>query len=467
MPTPRIRLACLALLIPLHALIAAPSPMFQSGDRWVALGDSITQDGTYTRYVELFHVLREPEKPVSLVNAGISGDTARGALNRFDWDVVPPDGPKPTVATILFGMNDCQRHLYAPEAADDLAIREQRQTAIDAHALNLAKLLGRLREAGIRPILLTPSPYDDTSLADTPNQPGCNTALAACAERARALATEQDVALVDFHSPLTALMHRLQALDPLARPFGGDRVHPGSEGHLAMAYQLLRAQHPAGPFVQIHLRTAPLGLRFARGAQVDALTATPDGGLSFDYTAKSLPFVIPKEALPGRDWTPLFSELNREELRFTGLTAERYRLTIDDRALGDFARADLEHGIDLAPLATPQRMQAEAVHSILQKRWAQMSKLRRLAQVEYWQAPNQAHPLTLDTMEPLLQAWETRLQAQPPSWESGHPGEYRDWKPKEKEIAARAETLLHEARAAARPLLRRVTLTPLSDTTAK
>ncbi|TAG30907.1 MAG: hypothetical protein EAZ36_03480, partial [Verrucomicrobia bacterium] len=267
-------LACLTLV---HSAVAAPAPAFRPDDRWVALGDSITQDGTYTQYVELFHLLREPQKNLILINGAISGDTARGGLSRFDWDVAPADAPQPTVATIMFGMNDCQRPLYSPERADDEGAREERQTAIDRHAESLGTLIDRLREAGIRPIVLTTSPYDDTSRADVPNQPGCNTALAACAELARAVAAERDVAVIDLHGPLTALMHRLQALDPQARPFGGDRVHPGPEGHLAMAYHILRAQHAARPFVQVHLRTAPLGQRFARGAQVDTLTESPGG----------------------------------------------------------------------------------------------------------------------------------------------------------------------------------------------
>lgn len=457
-PDALLPLACLALL---HPALAAPTPIFLPEDRWVALGDSITQDGTYTKYVELFHVLREPQKNLLLVNAGISGDTARGGLSRFDWDVAPSDAPKPTVATVMFGMNDCQRHLYGPDTADDEATRAQRQAAINSYAENLGKLVDRLLAAGIRPIVLTTSPYDDTSLADMPVQPGCNTALALCADRARAIAAERDIAVVDLHGPLTALMHRLQVIDPQARPFGGDRVHPGPEGHLAMAYYLLRAQHPVGPFAQVHLRTAPLGLRFARGARVDTLSVGPDGGLSFDYIAESLPFVIPMEAQPGRDWTPLFSELNREELRFTGLPAERYRLTIDDQPIGDFGRAQLEQGIDLAPLATPQRAQAEAVLLVLERRWEQIAKLRRIAQVEYWQANSQPRPILLETMEPILQEWQIHLRAQPPGWESGHPDEYRQWKPMEKEIAARAETLLHKARAAAQPKRRHIILQPL------
>ena len=207
--------------------LAAPAPAFVANDRWVAIGDSITQDTAYARYVDLFQVIRRPDQPVTYLNAGVSGDSAAGALRRFDWDILPADGPAPTVATIMLGMNDCGRDLYAPGSPDDALAQKKRHDWLDAYAKAMRTLVERLEASGVRVILITPSPYDDTSAMDKPNLPGANTALAACADIARALAAERDLAVIDLNGPLTAYNQRRQKADPTFTMIGGDRVHPG------------------------------------------------------------------------------------------------------------------------------------------------------------------------------------------------------------------------------------------------
>ena len=78
--------------------------------RIVCLGDSITgvyyHSGGLRAYPEMLEIaLRQayPNAPVTVRNAGISGDTTKGALARLDRDVI---AHHPHLVTVMFGMND-------------------------------------------------------------------------------------------------------------------------------------------------------------------------------------------------------------------------------------------------------------------------------------------------------------------------------------------------------------------------
>jgi acyl-CoA thioesterase-1 len=88
-------------------LIAAPAQA--AALKIVALGDSLTA-GYGLPVQEAFpaklqEALKAKADPVSIANAGVSGDTASDGLNRLDWSV-----PKGTDAVILeLGANDALR----------------------------------------------------------------------------------------------------------------------------------------------------------------------------------------------------------------------------------------------------------------------------------------------------------------------------------------------------------------------
>ena len=74
----------------------------------VFYGDSITDQRLYTTYVETFIVTRYPKLPVRFVHSGWGGDRVTGGGggpidDRLKRDVFTY---KPTVMTIMLGMND-------------------------------------------------------------------------------------------------------------------------------------------------------------------------------------------------------------------------------------------------------------------------------------------------------------------------------------------------------------------------
>ncbi|GJD47362.1 hypothetical protein OPKNFCMD_0068 [Methylobacterium crusticola] len=107
------RLAALAFLIvslaPMSLLSPAPSRAADRPVRIVALGDSLTAgyglpaDAAFP--VVLERVLKAKGQAVAVANAGVSGDTATGGLDRIDWSV--PDGTDGVILEL--GANDMLR----------------------------------------------------------------------------------------------------------------------------------------------------------------------------------------------------------------------------------------------------------------------------------------------------------------------------------------------------------------------
>lgn len=93
-----------ALAAPLHSPRAQGEPL-----RIVALGDSLTagyglpQEAAFP--VVLERALKAKGYKVEIVNAGVSGDTASGGLERLDWSV--PDGIDGVIVEL--GANDMLR----------------------------------------------------------------------------------------------------------------------------------------------------------------------------------------------------------------------------------------------------------------------------------------------------------------------------------------------------------------------
>src|SRR6266849_5640911 len=105
-------------LITLTALAAhAQSFALKDGDRVVFYGDSITDQRLYTTFTETFVVTRFPRLNVSFVHSGWGGDRVTGGGGgpidvRLQRDVI---AYKPTVMTIMLGMNDGGYRSFNPD----------------------------------------------------------------------------------------------------------------------------------------------------------------------------------------------------------------------------------------------------------------------------------------------------------------------------------------------------------------
>ena len=95
-------------------------PVLLVGERIVFLGDSLTAGygldpgNAYPKLVE--RALQADDPEVTVVNAGISGDTTAGGLQRVDWILRQPID----VFVLALGANDALRGLPVESAKDNL-----------------------------------------------------------------------------------------------------------------------------------------------------------------------------------------------------------------------------------------------------------------------------------------------------------------------------------------------------------
>lgn len=451
-------LACAGLLIATRPAVAAV-PQFQDGDVVCWIGDSITHSRKYHGYVYLYYLTRFPDRKLRFYNAGIAGDSAGGAVGRFDWDIKPKQC---NVATIMLGMNDIGRGNYGKEnPSEDLLKR--RQASLDGHHANMIKLV-KLLQADTNPglILITPTPYDDTADIPTENLYGCNAALGICGGYAKDLAKEAGGTVVDFHGPMTAINLEQQQADPKFTITGPDRVHPLDPGMLVAAWLFLKAQGVPSEVSTITIDAAANKVTLASNTTVTGLTKAGNG-LKFTVAANCLPFPIEPSAKAALDWAPVIEDLDREMLQVTGLAAGTYALKIDGQEVAQYDAAALAAGVNLATCeATPQYQQALAVQKLNAQRHGLEVRLRSVAQIKMMLLRSKIDPDDDAAVAAHFEAWVNQNQAMGNiNYFKGQFKNYQTVKPKTAEIEAQIDALIPQCRAAAQPKPHEYELTPV------
>lgn len=329
----------------------------KSGDRVVFYGDSITDQRLYTTFVESYVVTRFPKLDVSFVHSGWGGDRVTGGGGgpidvRLRRDVI---AYKPTVMTIMLGMNDASYKAYDPEVF---------KTFADGYKHILDTVRGAL--PGIRITLIQPSPFDDVTRP--PQFPGgYNAVLLRYAEFVKQLGEQDGLAVANLNTPVVAALEKAQASDAtLAQRIVPDRIHPGPGGHLVMTEALLEAWHAPSSVSAVEIDAAAKRVAGSDHAAVSDLQSA-DGGIGWSELDQALPMPIDFDdkvvALSVRS-SSFVQSLDQEPLKVTGLISARYELKIDGDRVGEFSREQLGEGVNLAVEPTPMLKQALAVHKL-------------------------------------------------------------------------------------------------------
>ena len=118
--------------------------IFEHLDRIVFTGDSVTDMGSvkpigeglfdnaghgYVRMVDNLLASAYPERCIRVTNAGISGNTSRMLLERFDRDCIDLD---PDWVSICIGINDVWRQFDAPAFTDQAGYPEEYEANLTA-----------------------------------------------------------------------------------------------------------------------------------------------------------------------------------------------------------------------------------------------------------------------------------------------------------------------------------------------
>ena len=183
----------------------------------VCIGDSVTgvyyHTGGRRAYPEMLEIgLKQlfPNSPISVINAGISGQTTQDGLERLERDVLSKN---PDLVTISFGLNDMTR--IPPEKYRD----------------NLELLINRCREHHCQVLLCTPNAVIDT--ASRPIEK-----LKNYCEIIRGVGRTMMVPVCDQYSAGA----RFRNHAPWAwRLTLSDEIHPNMDGHKRMAEELCRS----------------------------------------------------------------------------------------------------------------------------------------------------------------------------------------------------------------------------------
>jgi len=358
------------------------------GDRWCAIGDSITHNGGYLKTIYLYCATRFPSNRFDLFNCGSGGDTAAGTLNqRMEPDIL---AHKPSRSTVMLGMNDIWwEHSGLIESND--------------YIQNLALIVDRLQEANSGVILITPSPYDATVRSLQPPDPK-RAGLLHYVSQVRDLASKRAIPFVDFFQDISDITAREQAKDSKFTLLAEDRIHPAATGNFVMADTFLKTLR-APKFVScVVIDAACMKPLLVENAALDGLSGSNDS-ISFTLLEYALPFPqseIPEPSLPLVAFT---RDFNQEILQVSGLKAGQYELTIDGVSMTMLSSAKLSEGVNLSLIAeTPQNRQAAHVADLNNKRTQIISeKLRYIAMIEYGELKK--HYATNDVATP-TRDWE-------------------------------------------------------------
>ena len=359
-------------------------PPFISGDRIVFVGDSITHGGSYHKNIFLFNATRYPAKKLRYYNAGISGDTAEGAINRFDQDIAIHS---PTVATIMLGMNDVSRSLYERPHKDskEKASFVKQQTKIrQTYLNNIETLIQRLQALESKVILIKPSIYDETAVLPLKAAVGLSDELVNYGAELAKLAKKHNLTIVDFQTPMLRVNQQLQLDNPKATIVSEDRVHPWGPGHFVMTYAFLNDQHESKYVSHFDIDVKSKMLNHFDNCELNGPVAFQPDSLAFSCQHQALPFPVSNEQTPALDWVPFQQSFNQQLLKVSGLNKGQYQLKIDGSLVGQYTHSMLEKGINLASNnKTPMYQQELKVKALNDKRAKLSGDIRTVAHGHY------------------------------------------------------------------------------------
>jgi lysophospholipase L1-like esterase len=349
---------------PLGAIAQPPTHGLglKDGDRFIFIGDSITHQCLYTQYTENFFYTRYPNLRLHFRNAGVSGDRAQDALNRFDEDIA---AFKPTVATILLGMNDG-------------SYKDFDMPTYETYAKGMTELLDKLDAIKCKVIIMSPTMFDhqafeqmvakDPAKGKNKMPTNYNGVLAYYGKWLQEVARKRGYQFVDLFGPLNTLTVEQRKTNKNFTLIP-DAIHPQADGHLVMSYSLLQQTGETGGVFGAGVHLVDGKWKSLAPAIVTDVSGEP--GRSVTYTAKyhALPWAEFEDAPIGTKLARSGHTASQESQIVVGLQAGRYDLKLNDQVVGTFDEKMLGVHAEIESMATsPTYQQAMKVIALNKKR---------------------------------------------------------------------------------------------------
>lgn len=208
--------------------------IFEHMDRIVFAGDSVTDmdrgrpvgEGlfenvgkSYVRILENMLCTWYPERHIRVTNMGVSGNTSRDLLRRWEEDVTALQGQW---VSICIGINDVWRQFDSPAMPDTWVLPEE-------YRENVEKMIISAKGYAKGVFLMTPY-YMETNREDPMRRQ-----MDRYGQICRELAGKHDVELIDLQAMFDAYFrHRHSAF------IAWDRVHPNQVGATLIAREFLK-----------------------------------------------------------------------------------------------------------------------------------------------------------------------------------------------------------------------------------
>jgi lysophospholipase L1-like esterase len=275
-------------------------------------------------------------------NAGVSGDVAADALNRFEDDIA---SFKPTVATVLLGMNDGRYQDFTPEI-------------FQTYARDMTTLLDKLDALKVRVFLMSPTMFDhqafEQMLAKDPARgknkkpDNYNAVLAYFGKWGQEQARKRGYGFIDLYGPLNKLTTEGRRKDPHFTLIA-DAIHPAGDGQFVMAYSMIEAfEEPGSVWSLLATPKADSWTAKASPGSIANITGGEMGkSVSLTLLPKCLPWVPVDDAKIGATLTASGHRKSNEALTVVGLEAGRYDVLENGQLVGTWDHIQLGKKVEL------------------------------------------------------------------------------------------------------------------------
>lgn len=305
----------------------------KDGDTLVFLGDSITAARGYTKIVELYTLMRYPERRVKFWNAGQGGDTAAGAVKRLEKDVFAHGA---TVVTVAFGVNDIGWGTKADA--------EHKQKYLDG----VRTIVVECQKRGVRVFICSPAVlHQDPDKAETEF-------LQKMADEGMALAKSLGADTIDLSRGMREVQRRVVAANAGKpdvknhdRLHVEDGVHLNDLGQLAMGWAMLKGLGAEAEVSDAVVDAAAGKVVSAAGCKVTDIKQRADG-VTFVRKDFGLPMNLGVLSALQYRFVPVPDTLNGYRLTVNGLAAGRYTISAEGRGLGTWDAKQLAEGLNIS-----------------------------------------------------------------------------------------------------------------------
>lgn len=308
-----------------------PSRFLRWGDHVAVVGDSITEQKRYSRYIEDYLLMCQSHLKLRVMQHGWSGERAPGFEARLENDLLPF---APTVVTTCYGMNDGRYRAYEPHIGQ-------------AYAKSMNNIVRRLHREGIRVVVGSPGAVDTYSFTRL-DPVVYNVNLSYLRDIARGLAESVGAPFANVHDSMIVAMRKAKTvLGETYDVCGADGFHPQENGHIVMAYAFLKALGVDGEIGTIDVdrsgkTTATVGHQISRS-----------DGNTIEVVSRRYPFCFfgdEKDPTATRSilpFLPFQSDFNRFVLKVRNLTKDKATVTWGSHSR-TFSKEELETGVNLA-----------------------------------------------------------------------------------------------------------------------